>query len=62
MRGTGKPAPRNLSPCAGVAILPIAQARAAVTHNDQNRVRMPTVPTTWFAVEDAPPAVLMNAT
>ena len=28
---------------------------------DQNRVRMPIVPTIWFAVLDAPPDVLMNA-
>lgn len=27
----------------------------------QNRVRMPIVPTIWFAVLDAPPDVLMNA-
>lgn len=27
----------------------------------QKRVRMPIVPTTWFAVLDAPPDVLMNA-
>ncbi|TCK32896.1 hypothetical protein B0G84_8810 [Paraburkholderia sp. BL8N3] len=28
----------------------------------QNRVRNPTVATTWLAVDDAPPEVLTNAT
>lgn len=35
--------------------------RATRHHAVQKRVRMPIVPTTWFAVLDAPPDVLMNA-
>lgn len=43
------------------AVYTDAAQRAAPRDADQNRVRMPIVPTTWFAVPDAPPDVLMNA-
>lgn len=49
----------RLSPAANE---PTVRGRRATRHHTgQKRVRMPIVPTTWFAVLDAPPDVLMNA-
>ncbi len=40
----------------------LADGRRALTRRGtQNRVRMPIVPTIWFAVLEAPPDVLMKA-
>ncbi|SPV16381.1 Uncharacterised protein [Burkholderia cepacia] len=39
----------------------VRERRAAMHCVDQKRVRMPIVPTIWFAVLDAPPEPSMNA-
>ncbi|GEM_PF-6055306 len=53
--------PVSTAPCAATRAWPAGDASSRDAEGGQNRVRMPIVPTIWFAVLDAPPDVLMNA-